>query len=99
MNYLGSPKGRILDMRIGNVEVDIKDTISNNMWAIPKEAVGHPCLIVRENEAILRCSVGLIIAKDAYLCPRANRDLKRIFSAAGLRNAIWLLRNHPYPGR
>jgi hypothetical protein len=98
MNYLGFPKGQVLDMRIGSVELDVKNTCSKN-WSIPKEAVGHPCLIVRENEATSCCSVGLIIAKAEYLCPGRNRDLKRIFSAARLQNAMWLLRDHPYPGR
>lgn len=94
--YLGLPKGNVLDLSIGGVETDIKNTMGGN-WTIPQEAFGHPCLLLKENERTAQCSVGLIIARDAYLNPGTNRDAKRSFSAAGLQNVWWLLKDHPYP--
>jgi hypothetical protein len=94
--HLGLPKGRILDLAIGGVETDIKNTMGGN-WTIPMEAFGHPCLLIRENETTARCSIGLIIARDAYLNPGQNRDAKRSFSVAGLKNVWWLLKDDPYP--
>jgi hypothetical protein len=94
--HLGLPKGRILDLAIGGVETDVKNTMGGN-WTIPMEAFGHPCLLLRENEKTATCSIGMIIARDAYLNPGQNRDAKRSFSVAGLRNVWWLLRDHPYP--
>lgn len=94
--HLGLPKGRILDLSIGGVETDIKNTMGSN-WTIPMEAFGHPCLLLKENDKLAVCSVGLIVARDIYLNPGQNRDAKRSFSVAGLSNVWWLLKNHPYP--
>jgi hypothetical protein len=94
--FLNLPKGKILDLSLGGVEVDIKNTIGGN-WTIPMEAVSHPCLLFKENERTARCSVGLIIAKEEYLNAGRNRDAKRTFSSAGLANVWWLLKEHPYP--
>jgi Restriction endonuclease NaeI len=94
--HLGLPKGRILDLSIGGVETDIKNTMGGN-WTIPQEAFGHPCLLLKENEKNATCCVGIIIARDAYLNPGTNRDAKRSFSIAGLQNVWWILKDHPYP--
>lgn len=94
--HLGLPKGRILDLAIGGVETDIKNTMGSN-WTIPMEAFGHPCLLLKENEKTATCSLGIVIARDAYLNPGQNRDAKRSFSVAGLQNVWWLLKDHPYP--
>jgi hypothetical protein len=94
--HLKFGKGRNLDLSVRGAEVDIKNTMGGN-WAIPMEAVGHPCILIKENEKTARCSVGLIVANDAYLNPGSNRDRKRTISAAGLQNVWWILRDHPYP--
>jgi hypothetical protein len=94
--YLGIPKGRVLDLSIAGVEADIKNTMGSN-WTIPMEAFGHPCLLLKENEKTALCSVGIIIARDAYLNPGSNRDAKRSFSVAGLKNVWWIIKDHPYP--
>lgn len=94
--FLGLPRGRILDLSVAGVETDIKNTMGSN-WTIPMEAVGHPCLLLKENERKALCSVGMIVARDTYLNPGKNRDAKRTFSAAALGNIWWLLRDHPYP--
>lgn len=94
--HLGFSKGRILDLSIGGVETDIKNTMGGN-WTIPMEALGHPCLLLKENEKLAICSMGLIVARDAYLNPGQNRDAKRSFSVSGLGNVWWLLKDHGYP--
>jgi hypothetical protein len=94
--YLGLSKGNILDLSIAGVETDIKNTMGSN-WTIPMEAFGHPCLLLKENEKTALCSVGIIIARDTYLNPGSNRDAKRSFSAAGLQNVWWILKDQPYP--
>lgn len=93
---LGLAAGRILDASLAGVETDIKHTMGSN-WTIPMEAVGHPCILIRENEQTALCSVGLIIVREAYLNPGKNRDSKRTFSNSGLSNVWWILRDHPYP--
>jgi hypothetical protein len=95
-HHLRFGKGRILDLSVRGAEVDIKNTMGGN-WAIPLEAVGRPCILIKENERTARCSVGLIIANDAYLNPGKNRDRKRTISKVGLQNVWWLLRDYPYP--
>ena len=94
--FLKLPKGRILDLSLAGVETDIKNTMGSN-WTIPMEAVGHPCLLLRENEKIARCSTGIVIARNEYLNPGQNRDAKRTFSKTGLTNVWWLLKDDPYP--
>lgn len=89
-------KGRNLDLSVDGADVDVKNTMGSN-WAIPEEALGHPCVLIRESERSALCSVGVIVAMDAYLNPGQNRDRKRTFSAAGLQNAWWIVRDVPYP--
>jgi hypothetical protein len=92
------PKGRILDLSVRGAEVDIKNTMGS-AWAIPMEAVGHPCILIRENEQSALCSVGIMIAHEKYLNPGKNRDKKSTIAVSSLREHVWwLLRDHPYPG-
>jgi len=95
-NFLGLGKGRILDLSVGGVEVDIKNTMGRN-WTIPLESHGHPALLLRANEKRALCDVGLIVVKDKYLNPGLNRDSKRTISAAAASNIWWLLYRQPYP--
>lgn len=93
---LGLPRGRILDVSVAGVETDIKNTMGSN-WTIPTEAVGHPCILVKENERKALLSIGIIIARMPYLNPGKNKDSKRSFSQEGIKNAWWILKDHPYP--
>lgn len=95
-NYLGLGKGKVLDLSVDGVEVDIKNTMGGN-WTIPLESHGHPALLLRVNERKALCDVGLINVRPEYLNPGANRDAKRTVSAAGTANIWWLLYRHPYP--
>jgi hypothetical protein len=94
--YFGLPKGQALDLAIKGIDTDIKNTMSSG-WTIPIEAFGHPCLLIRENEKTATCSFGIVVAHEKYLNPGRNRDAKTSFSAAGLANVWWILKDHPYP--
>lgn len=95
-NWLRLPKGAILDLAIDGIEVDIKNTMGKN-WMIPLEAVGHPCLLVMTDERLARFSIGLILAREDFLCPGKNRDGKRSISKAGRQRIRWILRDEAYP--
>jgi hypothetical protein len=95
-NHLGLKRGKVLDVLVDDVEVDIKNTIGS-AWTIPKEAIGHPCVLIREDEKAARCSFGLIVIKNEILNKGLNRDAKTTISAASLIHVHWMLRDEPYP--
>ncbi len=94
-NYLKMSKGKVLDLSIDGIEVDIKNTIGTN-WTIPQEAVGHPCLLVKAHEEKATCSFGIVVITDALLNLGKNRDGKRTISKIGMESVHWLLRDEPY---
>lgn len=95
-NHLQMSKGKVLDLSIDGIEVDIKNTIGSN-WTIPIEALGHPCILLKAQETTSRCSFGLIVIRDDILNPGKNRDGKRTVSKSGFAQVYWLLRDVPYP--
>ena len=95
-NYLGMNKGKVLDLSIDGIEVDIKNTIGSN-WTIPSEAMGHPCILLKAQETTSLCSFGIIVIRDEILNPGRNRDGKRTISQAGFAHVHWLLKDEPYP--
>lgn len=92
---LNLPKGR-LDFVVRNRDVDLKFTIGNN-WMIPKEAVGHVCLVAAIDEAKSQCFLGLVVAHAANLTSGANRDAKKSLSSVGFQQIYWLLNAVPCP--
>jgi len=94
-NYFQLPKGK-LDLKIEDLDVDIKNTIRNT-WMIPREAVDKPCLLVSSDEAKGVCHLGILIAKPAYLTMGHNQDKKLSVSAFGFKNIHWLFANKSYP--
>ena len=94
-DFLKVPKG-LLDLVVDGMAVDVKNTVTGS-WMIPREAYGHPCILLHENEVTSECSVGVIIAHEANLTAGANQDGKRSISSAGRANIHWLLFRHPYP--
>jgi hypothetical protein len=95
-SLLGADRGKKLDLNIGGVEVDVKNTIGSQ-WTIPVEAVGHPCILIRTDESRALCWVGLLVIKDEYLGVGRNRDEKRGLSKEGRLHIRWLLHGFPYP--
>lgn len=97
-DYLGFPKGLkgVLDLSVDGRSVDVKNTVTGN-WMIPSEALGHPCILIHEDEAKSECSFGVFIAKPEYLTSGTNRDGKVSVSKIGKENIHWLLFRHTYP--
>ena len=95
-NFLNLDKGRLLDLLIDGIEVDIKNTV-RSAWTIPNEALSHPCILISTNEDKAHCSFGLIVIRPEVLNLGRNRDQKTTIKASELSNVHWLLRNEPYP--
>jgi hypothetical protein len=97
-DLLDVPRGIKRDMQIDGVDVDIKNTVSAN-WMIPPETytAAEPCLLIATAKFDGQCWLGLMIAREQYLNPGANRDQKRSVSEAGKRNILWLVEGVPYP--
>lgn len=95
-NYLKLPKGKVLDMLVNGVEVDIKNTVGRT-WMIPTESLDRPAFIIRANEKTARCDVGMVVFRREYLTMGENRDVKKTLAAAHNSAIWWLLRTHPYP--
>lgn len=96
-DWLGVPKGVVLDLLIGGREVDVKSTTGGGSgWMIPPEAIGQLCILLRVNELDSTCAVGLVRARPPYLRGGQNRDAKTSFSAAGREHIWWLVQNFAY---
>lgn len=96
-DWLGVPKGVLLDLLIGGREVDVKSTTGGaSGWMIPPEAIGQLCVLLRVNEQDSTCAVGLVKAHSDYLRGGQNRDAKTSFSAAGRRHIWWLVQDFRY---
>lgn len=96
-DFIDVPKG-LRDLSIDGIDVDVKNTVGST-WTIPPETYlnEEPVLLFMISETLGHCSVGLIIAKDEYLNPGANRDRKRAVSAAAKANVYWLVEKEPLP--
>ncbi|MGO8757676.1 MAG: NaeI family type II restriction endonuclease [Terracidiphilus sp.] len=95
-SFLGFPKGRLLDLSIDGIETDIKNTTGKN-WMIPTEAIGHPCILVSEDEVEGLYSFGIFLAREESLTTGGNRDRKKSLSSFGQDKIHWINRNAPYP--
>lgn len=96
-DWLGVPKGVVLDLLIGGREVDVKSTTGGaSGWMIPPEAIDRFCVLLRVNEQDATCAVGLVRARVEYLRGGQNRDAKTSFSAAGRDHIWWMVQDFPY---
>ena len=93
-SYFSLEKGRLLDLLIAGIEVDVKNTVGST-WMIPREAINHICILLQPNDDQSAFNVGLIICRDRALTAGSNQDSKRSVSAAGKREILWLI----YDGR
>ena len=94
-SFFRLPKGR-LDLQILGADADVKFTIGGN-WMMPREVIGHPCLLLAADEERARCYFGLFVADDGYLSAGKNQDGKKSISAAGFAHIRWLLNADPLP--
>lgn len=96
-DWLQVPRGVILDLLIGGQEVDVKSTTGGKSdWMIPREAIDQLCVLLRVNEEISKCAVGLARARSGYLRAGTNQDKKTSFSASGTANIWWLVSDFDY---
>lgn len=85
-------RGLVLDNLIGGYEVDTKFSLTGN-WMIPREAVGHLCLLVRGSDTSGLFGVGLLRTTPEMLTSGVNQDGKATVSAFGKRHIIWLIKD------
>jgi Restriction endonuclease NaeI len=95
-DFLDFPKG-IRDLRIGDVDVDVKTTVSKT-WMIPPETFRNtePCLLILTATTKRFCSMGLIVAREEYL-NSPNRDGKRNVKSSAFADILWLVERQSLP--
>jgi Restriction endonuclease NaeI len=95
-DFLDFPKG-IRDLRIGDVDVDVKTTVRQT-WMIPPETFrnSEPCLLILTATEERFCSMGLILAREEYL-NRPNRDGKRSVKSSAFADILWLVERQSLP--
>lgn len=80
-----------MDYQIDGVDVDCKWTKNFGLWQIPREAVGHICLVVWAKDETREFAVGLIRIREEILVG-GNQDKKRTIQSPGGRSEIrWLV--------
>ncbi|MET9447284.1 NaeI family type II restriction endonuclease [Streptomyces cinerochromogenes] len=87
------PFGREMDYRVGDQEVDAKfslEGIRRANWMIPREAMGHLCLLMAANDRESTFKVGLVRISEDILTRGGNQDGKRSISTSGRRHIKWL---------
>ena len=88
--------GERMDYRIAGFEVDCKYSQTLGRWMIPREAVGHLCLLVWADDQQSKWSVGLIRIDKRFL-NKGNQDLKRTINSAGCTRIRWLFNEKSLP--
>lgn len=97
-DMLGADAG-VRDLRLGDFNVDIKNTIrKSRSWMIPKETYlpEEPVLLIASDPKARTSSMGLMMARDAYLSAE-NRDKKRGVKAEARAFILWIMEDHPWP--
>lgn len=88
--------GDPMDYSIDGTNVDAKFTIGTN-WAIPKEALGHICLLMQADDRKGTFRVGLLRTTMEVLNLGLNGDGKRTVSAVGRSRIRWIIQNGQIP--
>ncbi|MFG2293380.1 NaeI family type II restriction endonuclease [Streptomyces sp. NPDC048603] len=88
--------GEDMDYSISGIEVDAKWTIGNT-WTIPKEAMGHICLVMHADDRTRHFKVGLVRITQELLNAGENGDSKRTISAAEKKQIRWIIEDGTLP--
>ena len=84
-----------MDFEVVGVDVDCKWSKSWGRWQIPREAVGHICLLIWADDPRSEIAVGLIRIREQILVG-GNQDKKRtIQSPGGMSEIRWLVPRIP----
>lgn len=87
------PRQKPMDTVVAGHPVDIKWSANRSGWQIPKEAVGHMCLLVSGDESRGTYEVGVVRCRPEYLNKGENQgDKKKTLSALGRSHIRWLTR-------
>jgi hypothetical protein len=89
--------GQTMDYLIAGVEVDCKYSQSLTGWMIPREAMGHLCLLVWADDVKAQWSLGLVRITGERLNPGNNQDSKKSLNSAGRAGIRWLFQRCPLP--
>ncbi|MBB6436942.1 NaeI family type II restriction endonuclease [Streptomyces candidus] len=87
----GFSPGSRMDYQVSGVEVDSKFSLTGD-WMIPREAMGHICLVMAANDRKATYGVGLVRIREELLTGRGNQDQKRRISREGRSAIKWLVR-------
>ncbi len=60
-NYLGVPKGAVLDMLIAGTEIDIKNTTGRD-WMLPREVIGLSPHCLSDHQRKRRCATSELLS-------------------------------------
>lgn len=95
IDHFGFPRGVKYDMRVGEAEVDIKNSIATG-WAIPRETYTYEgvCLIAAFDESKWKSWLGLMKCRDEYL-GKKNQDAKRGIPVSSFEHVMWLAEGVP----
>ncbi|SEC10392.1 Restriction endonuclease NaeI [Streptomyces sp. 2224.1] len=85
----GFARGTKMDYQIEGVDVDAKFSLSAQ-WMIPREAMGHLCLLMTANEERADFKVGLVRICNEILNGGGNQDGKRGISSQGKKGIRWI---------
>lgn len=81
-----------MDYRVADEDVDAKFSLSGN-WMIPREAMGHICLLMEASDVNATFNIGLARIRNEILTGGSNQDGKRSISKEGKNRIEWLIRN------
>ena len=95
-HHLGFERGQELDLLVDGVEVGIANTIGSR-WNIPKEGIGRPYILIKENEKIAQCSFGLAVIRTGGVNNGVKRNRDKRIAGQALLPVRWMLRDQPYP--
>jgi hypothetical protein len=90
------PRGERMDYRIDGHDIDSKFSISA-AWSIPREAMGHLCLLMAADDRKSKFDVGVVRISAEILNLGKNQDGKKTISKAGKSGIVWLFRSAALP--
>ena len=90
------PHGDRMDYKIAGHDVDAKWSI-HGTWSIPREAMGHICLLMSADDKKETFDVGLVRIRPEILNNGQNQDGKKTLNALGRGEVKWLFRGAPLP--
>jgi hypothetical protein len=86
-----------MDYSICGSDVDCKFSMRMNGWMLPRESLGHLCLVITADDARSRWSAGLVRVAEDRLNIGKNLDSKRTLNKHGRESITWVFTDHVLP--